>query len=515
METSNEKTELEKILEFSNAELTGNWSKLASLIRIYEERSWSYAKRFAAELLRDKQAIDYIETIRQYPDGKIPVEVKPEKLPEIVPQITRDKKSRSKKNYERLRKVAPDIEQMLLKSDAGDVISGSSKVTGYKDFHVYLFKKDKDGYYLTLAHYHANDEALPDPEMIVYFDIQNMSMKSLSFQNTFSYREVYDDMFDRKLVNISERKAQEIFLGKWLKELKMQGHKIKWKEEYSTGLLPKGIKPEPVQKIEDEPEQEDWEDETQEPESVSSNRKEEFLKLIEALREKREKAKPSLDELLKGNYSLLTEIMPDLVRRLKYRHSKGSLYSSELPEFKIARGRQIDSDILQLIIYESTNSESESQGMILITVNTLKLTAWVSILTNGFNGQEDFLEEQDKTDAKIRYEANSELNQWLESVSYDDYKALWENEPEESEIPDFEPGNVVLTKAHQLEGITQDEIDWINYHRQGMVFVPRRRTERSDLQTLIGIQASRTAFRICMRGKLHYTGRSNRNSGIQ
>jgi hypothetical protein len=70
-------------------------------------------------------------------------------------------------------------------------------------------------------------------------------------------------------------------------------------------------------------------------------------------------------------------------------------------------------------------------------------------------------------------------------------------------IPDFEPGKVLLTKAHMKIGITQEDIDYVNTHRQGLITTPNPNFPSSDPYRQKG-------FRIDKWGKVYFKGRSNR-----
>ena len=56
---------LNEVLSKTDEELLANWASLASLIKNYEKIDWQKASSMARELLRDGNAMDYIEQVRE------------------------------------------------------------------------------------------------------------------------------------------------------------------------------------------------------------------------------------------------------------------------------------------------------------------------------------------------------------------------------------------------------------------------------------------------------------------
>ena len=222
---------LKEILERSDEELTSNWSRLASLIKNYEKMAWRDAQKLASQLIKDGKAGKYVADVRKKISSKKSKgktgkksNTKKEKQAKVIPINTR--RDRFSMNYKRLLKIAPDLIERL---ENGEQVRGKSIKTGYMDFNLELIRKDKTGYYLAISHYKKyNGDMIADPDMQILLDVEFETVQALAFQNEYYYREVYDDIYERKAVYMEEKKAQNSFLQDWLINLFNQGHEIQW-----------------------------------------------------------------------------------------------------------------------------------------------------------------------------------------------------------------------------------------------------------------------------------------------
>lgn len=227
---------LKEIFAKSDEELAGNWSRLASLIKNFEKMEWRNSQQLASQLMQDGKASAYVENARasfnstkskQKSTSKKKQKIVKSKPTKVVPINTR--RDRFSMNFKRLLQIAPDLIERL---ERGEEVYGKSIKTGYDDFSIELIFTDKTGYYLALAHYYKqNGDLVPDPDMQILVDPEMEVIQALAFQNARYYREVYNDIYDRKLVNPKEKKAQNAFLEDWLKNLIAQDQIVEWQHD--------------------------------------------------------------------------------------------------------------------------------------------------------------------------------------------------------------------------------------------------------------------------------------------
>ena len=142
----------ETMVEF-NDKLVSNWSKLASFIQAWENVRWETAKEKALDLIKDEaKALAYINDAKaKYKAGQTSVQeqqVSPpsvpaateEQKPKSVPkELPRPKLSIYEKNYIRLLKILPGLEEELAKNTE---LAGRSKSPPYMDLHVDLVHRN-------------------------------------------------------------------------------------------------------------------------------------------------------------------------------------------------------------------------------------------------------------------------------------------------------------------------------------------------------------------------------------
>lgn len=128
------------------------------------------------------------------------------------------------KNYELLANL---IDLALLRQ------KGYLKLTskGYMDLHVdYLRKEESNNTeVIALAHnYTQNGDLMTDPDMeIRIYESPNYSYaEALTYQDQFGYQQVYTRKNNQTFVNQALKQKLNSFLNQWLKNLKVQGHKI-------------------------------------------------------------------------------------------------------------------------------------------------------------------------------------------------------------------------------------------------------------------------------------------------
>lgn len=244
--SANKGRSVEEILQQSDIELTGSgWAKLASLIMAYEGTEWHEARTKAIDLLKDGrgQALDYIKEVRE--NFGYPNELKEKNIPTKKEKPKKAKKKsgqdRFSKNYRKLMKVAPELEELLLSNP--DELYGKSKVTGYMDFSIDYITRDRKGYYIALSHYfEQNGDLVPDPTMEIFVDVKNQVIEALTFQDQFRYLPVYQDIYKRDTVNTREKRSQNAFLETWLNNLINQGHHVEFEEDGDDFVPVKGAK---------------------------------------------------------------------------------------------------------------------------------------------------------------------------------------------------------------------------------------------------------------------------------
>lgn len=220
----------QEVLEQHNAVIISSPQKLASLIKAHENISWDDAKLKAKELRESSKAYDYVKAVRaKYPEFS-DQENKP-KPPKKSPAKPKKKvrRDRFSQNYRRLMVIAPDLDERLLR---GEYVSGKSKARGVMDLNLDYVGQNERGYYISLSHYYEqNRDMIPDPDMVLRVDIAMEIVEALTYNDYRTYDKVYDDYMNPERVSPTQKKSQNAFLERWLKNLKNQGHKIVFDED--------------------------------------------------------------------------------------------------------------------------------------------------------------------------------------------------------------------------------------------------------------------------------------------
>jgi uncharacterized protein YqiB (DUF1249 family) len=99
-----------------------------------------------------------------------------------------------------------------------------SQVPGFMDLNLDLLSRNGEIITVALSHYYEqNGDLIPDPDMVVRIDTKTETVEALSFQDTYTYREVY---VDGNRVDVKAKKELNEFLLQWLTNLIDQGHKL-------------------------------------------------------------------------------------------------------------------------------------------------------------------------------------------------------------------------------------------------------------------------------------------------
>jgi len=93
------------------------------------------------------------------------------------------------------------------------------KSEGFMDLHVERLAENK----ISLTHYFKqNGDLVPDPDMEIKINDKFGTAEALTFQDQFSYMEVYPDKVH---INMRAKKELNTFLLMWLDNIKKQGFK--------------------------------------------------------------------------------------------------------------------------------------------------------------------------------------------------------------------------------------------------------------------------------------------------
>lgn len=119
--------------------------------------------------------------------------------------------------FHKLMDVVPDL---LTIEEAG-----KSVVSGLMDLNLDVLQRTPTKIVIALSHYyrHPSGDMIADPDMQIAVFPQQEQAEALSFQDFYSYREVYDQ-FGR--ADPRAKRSLNDFLNAWLRNLIAQGHKI-------------------------------------------------------------------------------------------------------------------------------------------------------------------------------------------------------------------------------------------------------------------------------------------------
>lgn len=532
MGSKNDAFTLEENLALTNDELTSNWSKLASLIRSYENVTWSVAQTKARELLKEKSAVSYIEEVRKdfgkVEEPKQEEKVEPKQI-SVIRKVPYVEKDLYEKNYDRLLKLAPDLEERLLESKRlkKNFAIGKSRKSGYMDFNIEMLDYDKDSFYIAISHYFVqNGDLVSDPDMQLRIDVERHKVEALEFQNQMFYASVYDDLYKRELVNLKEKKSQNDFLTQWLKNLKSQGHEIVWDnedgykmsesefidefskkeklsvkkavEKKTTEEIPPIIYPVIDEPVNDEPVKEEPMKEEPKKEKPNVIHVEKLISLLMDVEsdytvEKAEtKAKKIIEEetaidylitayqkqqdlrmseLLKTNYIHFMFVIPNFERRFKENNELTltikATKEGNYKTYSIIKAVDFQKGVLQFAVYEKSANDI-AKGTLLFALNPTTRQIWVTICSLDFHGFSDYsFDSKDESLTENRYQANRSLAKWIYFLITKGYK-----EPSE-EITTVEIEELKTESAESKEKTPeQQREDWLNGYKENAKKMP-------------------------------------------
>ena len=121
-------------------------------------------------------------------------------------------------NYKRLKKLIPDLDTLTVETHR------KSKSGGFMDLSFEVLSRTTDQFTGALAHYfEQNGDLVADPDMEIRVVPSMRMIEALTYQDQFGYRVVYPEAGK---VNLQAKEELNQFLGKWLKNLIAQGHKL-------------------------------------------------------------------------------------------------------------------------------------------------------------------------------------------------------------------------------------------------------------------------------------------------
>lgn len=111
---------------------------------------------------------------------------------------------------------------------------GKSVVEGYMDLNLDILQRTPTKITLALSHYyrHPSGDMIPDPDMVLAAYPSQEQAEALSYQDLYSYREVYSPDMGR--VDVKAKRNLNDFLNIWLRNLIVQGHQIEAVSEEVT-----------------------------------------------------------------------------------------------------------------------------------------------------------------------------------------------------------------------------------------------------------------------------------------
>lgn len=512
---------LEQNLASFNEELVSNVNRLASFIRSYEGGKWGAAQAKASLLLREKKAIEYIESVRKAVAESVePKSSDSSENPVNLSGLSDFKRERTiyEKNFDRLMAIAPGLDEKLINYKSGDEIYGKSVSRGYMDLNFELLFKDKGGFHFAMSHYYKeNGDMIADPDMEILINIEHRTIEALHFQDRFHYEEVYDDKISRKRVDKKEQISQNNFLGEWLKNLKKQDHKIEWEgdepEEVPASIIEDKYRKAQLKKVEPKQEESAKSDKKEEEEEIKEEAKiismpkenvdrtraglrkfiaivahQEIGSHVTDVNDLNERVKHILDhqgasdylvnawdELLKEshqrlrelNFYRLTVFAPDIFELLRDSGEKLRIVSETTKEaFSIELGDNRKKNAKILAVYQLQGSENIPT--LLLKINEQKNLLSVDLSINSFMRMPTFNADDEEISNIEPYRASVELENWLKFLKKNKYRVIATNlKPEkggsENVLPVTEEEPIIEFQPTEQESPESEEEPDNNY----------------------------------------------------
>jgi uncharacterized protein YqiB (DUF1249 family) len=107
--------------------------------------------------------------------------------------------------------------------------SAKSKAPGFMDLNLDRLETTRDSVVIALSHYfQQHGDLVPDPDMQIRVYPGRRLAEALTFQDTYSYREVYPESGK---IDVRAKRELNSFLAKWLKNCLDQGHSFAYQQE--------------------------------------------------------------------------------------------------------------------------------------------------------------------------------------------------------------------------------------------------------------------------------------------
>ncbi|HQR02858.1 MAG TPA: DUF1249 domain-containing protein [Rhodocyclaceae bacterium] len=115
---------------------------------------------------------------------------------------------------------------------------GKSVVDGLMDLNFDVLQRTPDKMIVALSHYyrHPSGDMIADPDMVLAVYLGQERAEALSYQDLYSYREVYSQ--DMLRVDLRAKRSLNDFLNSWLRNLIAQGHRVE--KDRPASLLCRG-----------------------------------------------------------------------------------------------------------------------------------------------------------------------------------------------------------------------------------------------------------------------------------
>ncbi len=367
---------LEELLELSNYEILDTQVWFAIVVWKYETCTWNEAQRLASQLMKSNTAWEYLEDMRRHV-GVFPKEINtlPVATPPKPSKIEKRESSNAysepieefnpeqifKENYELLNMLIPDLEMEILTFQPGHRLEGKSANNIYGFVTLNCDEKDKRGYYLSLG---INESSKSSITMLLFYDIKNQDLLTLSYEDGNGKFEVYNEIHSREMTNLSQEETLNLFLNSKLKKLigyRLLISNLDWianelieekKEIKEDPKLPEGrfsralgrfiprpinttdySKMVPIESFQEDDDEFSDPDEDELQEQIELQKEE-----IRELQEEKERIKnTALKNLFSNNMKLLRVLVPNLMESLEL-ESFTVLFKStneEFPVFKL------------------------------------------------------------------------------------------------------------------------------------------------------------------------------------
>jgi hypothetical protein len=393
----NKKVSLEDLLSKPNHELLSTHSKFADVIWKYESIAWNEAQKKASTLLKANEASNYLNDVRTH--LQIHQNQLSEQRPEQTVLVAKEsfveptlKRTDEITNYGLLMQLAPELEKQLWDFNEDGIVGGVSAKNIYGSAELTYLEKDRKGFYLRLT---IDGQTPSWIKIKMYVDINEQELLVLNYENADGETKVYDDDFNREMVNLYEQETQSKFVNDKLKKL----------IRYKLFILPKRvISVTPKVEVPDKPKEDEKAITTrnafnqpslirQAVQNAFSQKREYYQKveehkendkeisLLQTQKEQNEWA--SLDHLAYQNFLLLKQLVPTLNDEFKlatFELNIGDGYP-EHPRYRITASMDNESEYREHC-FEMYKKENENEAEEFIGVFVTKKDDRVLFLLN-------------------------------------------------------------------------------------------------------------------------------------